>query len=188
MGYGSQHDLVLNVDKWDSAKFNGRKLILTPKVESWDFTHPMDGMTGIKPDMLKIKFYSIELTSEDLAWLKKQGVKKGDYLNYHWEKNPEGGVWSGYTRSEIQKSMPMECRGKIEIDYIGEVEVVAKVTYSNLKEIKGFIYDVLDYIPDEKEIEKYSKINDVSAYDSLISLHDLKREQNSIKYGYRVKL
>lgn len=173
MGYGSQHDLTLNVQKWDSAKFNGRKLILTPKVESWDFTHPMEGMTGIKPEMLKIKFYSIELTPEDIAWLKKQGVKRGDYLTYHWEKYPEGGVWSGYTRSKIEDSMPIECKGRIEIDYIGEVEVTVKVRYSSLKKINEFIDDVLDYYPTDEEIKKYS----------IETMYEIKGRQNRIKYG-----
>lgn len=186
MGYGSQHDLTLNMEKWDSAKFNGRKLIITQKVESWDFTHPMDGMTGIKPDMLKVKFYSIELTTEDLASLKKQGVKRGDYLSYHWEKNPEGGVWSGYTRSKVKNSFPIDCKGRIEIDYIGEVEVTAKVTYRNLELMENFIEDVLDYFPDDESCMEYMESSEgriSSIEDARLELHEINHQDNLANYG-----
>jgi len=186
MGYGSQHDLILNMEKWDSVKFNGRKLILNPKVESWDFTHPMDGMTGIKPELLKIKFYSIELNTGDLAFLKKQGVKRGDYLSYHWEKNPEGGVWSGYTRSKVKDSFPIECKGRIEIDYIGEVDTAVKVTYASLESMENFIDDVLDYFPDDESCKEYMESSEgriTNIENARAELYEINDEDNRANYG-----
>ena len=87
MGYGAGHELTLNPDNGGYVKYNGKDLRVQKDYSffSWDFTHPMDGMTNIKMDLLKIKFHPIELNSDDRAYLKEYGYKRWDELYFSWE-------------------------------------------------------------------------------------------------------
>ncbi len=185
MGHSAGHDVKLNTQD-GYVKYNGRNLVIeSTDIESWDLTHPMDGMTGIKPDLLKIKFNRIILNQDDRDWLKKDGLKKGESMYFKWDKKPEGQMWSGWCRSALKDTFPIDLKGTIDISGLGSLEVIVRISMNDPEEFKNFIEDVLDYYPSDEDCQTW--INEGNTRAKTIDeareyLHEIQQSDNEGNY------
>lgn len=187
MGYGAGHAIKLN-SKGGQVIFTGKSLKVIPDFDSWDMTHPMDGMTSIKMDLLKVKVDNIILTKEEIQELKEQGIKRGEYISFKFEHELKGQIWSGYVRSPISKSFPIELKGEIELYTAhGYFTVTAKIRYNNLTEFKNFIEDVLDYYVSDEDAKLYAKENDTNKEQAVQELYHSHSEDMRFEYGAILK-
>lgn len=184
MGYGAGHELKIK-SNGGQVLFTGRSLKVMPEFESWDLTHPMDGMTKIKMDLLKVKVANIVLTKEEIKDLKEQGIQKGEYISFKFEDELKGCLWSGYVRSSTKNSFPIEMRGEIYLytahGYYNNVAVSVK--YNNLKEFDNFIEDVLDYFVSDEDAELYAKEEDISVESAREELYETNQQDCLENYG-----
>lgn len=185
MGYGAGMEVTLNCNS-GHVLYNGRNLVITPEIESWDLVGDVNSMRDIKPELLKISFNRIVLTQENRNWFKEEGIQKGDAIYFRWDKKLHGHLWSGYCRSSLNMSFPIELKGVIDMDYAGTFEVTAMVNMSNKDEFKIFIDDILDYYPDDESCREYidgseGRLTDIE--DARMELYETNNDNNRANYG-----
>ena len=155
MGYCAGMEVTLNTNS-GYVLYNGRNLVFVEsEVESWDLVGDVDSMRNIKPELLTIIFNPVILSQEDRDWLKKDGVKKGDTIYFTWDRKPHDYLWSGYCRSPLKISFPIELKGVIETNMSGSFDVTVTIKMASLQEFKIFIDDILDYYPDDESCQEY---------------------------------
>jgi hypothetical protein len=170
MGYGAGHEIKLNCENYGHVVFTGKNLKLVDlEAESWDFTHPMDGMSNVNMDLLKVSPALIRLSPDDVEYFKQEGYKRGDAISFSWYKLPEGMVWSGYCRSSLKKSFPVDLTGTIDLDYAGTFDVVVSVKPADYKRFENFIEDVLDFCAEDDWLDDDGE--EVSFDQALVRLY-----------------
>jgi hypothetical protein len=168
MGYGAGHGIELN--KFElQVKFNGRNLIPVEfDFESWNFSHPVNGIGNLRPDMLKGRVIIEKLTDEDIKSLKDNGYEKGEIFSVGIEENPHGIVWSGYVRSLLRKSFPIYLKSRIDIPYMGcYIPFEVKIQPADYKDFQIFLDD-LGYYPKDEEIKQYMEDNELQSDNGVI--------------------
>lgn len=190
MGYGAGHEVKLNGQD-GYALYTGKSLKISlddAGFTSWDFTHPMDGMTDIRLDLLKISIPPIILNAEDRKNMKEAGFTRGEKIYFTWYKNPEGLLWSGYVRSPLNVAFPIELKGDIDFSgYLGTWQVTAIVKPVSNKKFQEFIEDVCDYCVDEESAEEYAREEGMTEDRAREVLYDLMNDDNRMNYGANQK-
>ena len=177
MGYGAGHEIKVRIENCQLQLHNGKVYFKNFNVISWDMTHPMDGMTEISPRLIKIKIHPYVLTEDDKQWFKKERVRNNDYIDT-FDIEFTGQIWSGYCRSSVENSFPVELIAETDSWYLGAIPVNAEMTCSNVQEFKDFIEEVLDFCPeDDLENEDGESVSFERQYEE-------QEYCNRLNYGY----
>ena len=156
MGYGAGMEIKLNMKSdWEIVYFSGLQLQFekrdnfVDRIQSWDFLHPIAGMSNISPDLFEYDVRIEKLDKDDREWMKKDGWVKGQFGDMEWESKPKGSMWSGYCRSSLKNTFPVELNGSLYIQGLGYKSVVVTIKPKDMEEFKIFIEDVLDFCPSD---------------------------------------
>lgn len=185
MGYGVGHTITLNPSDGAYVKYTGRNLRIVPDenmFESWDFSHPMDGMSNVKMSLLSLEFDLIRLSDSYREDLKEHfNLKRGEQIYFSWYKQPEGQIWSGYVRSAIKDSFPVKLRGTIDTGYL-TFDVTIQLKASSVEEFKEFVEDVCDYYVTDEDVEAYAKEEEISIDSAREALYDMHNDDCTTNY------
>lgn len=123
-----------------------------PVITTWHASDYMNAMQNIRPDLLRL----ISIKIDD-----PNGAENPD-MSYDWAawmngNRLEASSFSGYTRGPWQDTFPLTFSGQMHVDYYGDLNITALVTYRRKREFESFynrLFEGYQYKPSDATIER----------------------------------
>lgn len=155
MGGGSGINITIRINGMN-VKFNGSKLTAKPKdvtIAEFSAIGYSDGLSYIKPHMLKVTGIEIEMDDLDIEWMKNGGYTRGDEV-YLEGVTFENLIFPGFVRGKWQSEFPMTLEADGYVAGIGSVTVYLTVTPSRKRPFNQMWHDIFDIDHDYDDLHK----------------------------------